>query len=179
MICDALGDAVAGLVDGELDHPGRERAQAHLLHCDDCRSDVDAQRRLKSRLVGLAARGGPEPSADLTARLLAMPVPGTEPTRQPVVVGPVRPAAVRGPARPGGPLAPATRRSGRSLRRRTTVGSALAVIGVGALIALGGPRAAGGVLPVDPGGNGFVVDYINRTVEVPMTTEPVGADLVP
>ena len=39
-----LADVVAALVDGELDHAAREKAQRHLLHCDSCRAEVDVQR---------------------------------------------------------------------------------------------------------------------------------------
>ncbi|MCW2616619.1 MAG: hypothetical protein JWN08_3613, partial [Frankiales bacterium] len=65
-----LGDVVAALVDGELDHAARERAQRHLAHCADCRAEVDAQRRLKSRLS--SASDDPSPSDALTARLLGL-----------------------------------------------------------------------------------------------------------
>ena len=50
-----LAEVVAALVDGELDHAARERAQRHLLHCDACRAEVDAQRRLKARLRHVSA----------------------------------------------------------------------------------------------------------------------------
>jgi anti-sigma factor RsiW len=181
MSCNALGDVVAALVDGELDHGARERAQSHLLHCDTCRAEVEAQRRLKARLGGLLP---PEPSPDLTARLLAMTVPGApSPGRldQPPP-GPVRPATLRPAARPAGARRPGLRRSARrgsALRRRAAVGSTLAVLGTAVLLVLGGPRADEGVVPVDPAGDGFVVDFAGRTAEVPARTEPVVADLVP
>ena len=43
-----LGERVAALADGELAHPARERALAHLAPCDACRAEVDGQRRLKA-----------------------------------------------------------------------------------------------------------------------------------
>ncbi|MCY7364907.1 MAG: zf-HC2 domain-containing protein, partial [Frankiaceae bacterium] len=50
-----LGEQVAALVDGELDHAARERAQRHLAHCVTCRAEADAHRRLKVRLHDLWA----------------------------------------------------------------------------------------------------------------------------
>ncbi|MCW2665169.1 MAG: hypothetical protein JWN57_131, partial [Frankiales bacterium] len=69
---DHLGDRVAALVDGQLDHPSRERLLAHLAHCAPCRTQVEAQRRLKASLRELGARPM-LPSDELTARLLALP----------------------------------------------------------------------------------------------------------
>lgn len=183
--CSALGDALAALVDGELDHDARERAQSHLLHCPGCRAEADAQRRQKALLSGLV---GPAPSQDLTARLLAVQAPGAAlagrspgrplpaPSRP---VGAGRPAVAAGATGPAG-LRSTVRSTVRRHRRRAAVGSSLAVLGVGVLIALGGPQGGAAVAPVDPAGDGFVVDYVNRTVEVPATTvQTVRADLLP
>ena len=174
--CTAFGSALAALVDGELDHATRERAQAHLLHCDGCRTEVDAQRRLKAVLRGLTA---PEPSTALLARLAA-----------PAAGSPSRPAgAPRESVRPAGASrGPATRaphvgnRGRRGPRRRTTVGSALAVLGVGvgvAVLTLGGGQRTPGVSVV-PGERPVVVpanvDTRRRDVVV---TVPVGASLLP
>jgi anti-sigma factor RsiW len=87
-----LGQQVASLVDGELDHTRRERAQRHLAHCATCRAEVDAHRRLKSLLAGLADE--PPLPAALTARLLALPTPDGDPLRPPAPA-PVRPVTVR------------------------------------------------------------------------------------
>jgi anti-sigma factor RsiW len=65
-----LGGLVAAVVDGALDHEARERALGHLARCDDCRAEVEAQRRLKARLAQL---GTPEVPAGLAERLLALP----------------------------------------------------------------------------------------------------------
>ena len=87
-----LGDLVAGLVDGELDHQARERVQSHLVGCAGCRAERDAQFQLKARLHGDRL---PPVSADLTARLLRLAAAEENPT-----VGPSAPArAKRFPAR--------------------------------------------------------------------------------
>lgn len=152
-----LGEVAAALVDGELDHAARERAQRHLAHCADCRAEVEAQRRLKASLAQLSATA---PPPELAARLLALPVPGTDrlapapaPSSRPVTL---RPAA--GPAGTG----PRGRR--RGLRRRTAVGSAVAVLGVA--IALGSPQAPPRTA-VDPATDSFVVQHVDTTSEVP------------
>lgn len=182
--CSVLGDVLAALVDGELDHVGRERAQSHLLRCAGCRAEAEAQRRQKALLAGLS---GPAPAPDLTARLLAIPAPGSQlRSGGGVVTGrgtfAVRPSgAPRPAAAPRGASPTGLRGLVRRHRRRAAVGSSLAVLGVGVLLALGGPQG-GAPVPVDPAGDGFVVDYVNRTVEVPVTVQPAGhvtADLVP
>ena len=149
-----LGDEVAALVDGELDHAGRERAQRHLAHCDTCRAEVDVQRRLKARLSG--ASSDPAPSDALTARLLGLR-PGDDMLMR-TPVPPARPVSLRPAA---GPRAhrPSTRR--RALRRRAVLGSAVAVLGVA--LALGGPPASAPSTPVDPGTDAFVVDFVSST----------------
>jgi hypothetical protein len=65
-----LGDRLAALVDGELDHDARERVQAHLATCPRCKAEADAQRRLKSVFARAAP---PPPSAGLLARLQGLP----------------------------------------------------------------------------------------------------------
>ena len=153
-----LGELAAALVDGELDHASRERAHRHLLDCAACRAEVEAQRRLKASLAGLARNPAPPP--ELADRLLALPVPGTDR----VSTGPLRPAGPvslrsrRGPAGTG----PPTR---RGARRRTAVGSAVAALGVVAL-ALGGPPSAT-TATVDPATDSFVVQHVDTTSEVP------------
>ena len=68
-----LGAVAAALVDGELDHAGRERAQRHLAHCPACRAEVEAQRSLKAQLSGTP--GWPVPSDALTSRLMGLSTP--------------------------------------------------------------------------------------------------------
>jgi hypothetical protein len=65
-----LGDRLAALVDGELDHDARERVLAHLATCAKCKAEADAQRRLKSVFAQAA---GPQMSAGLLARLQGLP----------------------------------------------------------------------------------------------------------
>ncbi|MFJ3666224.1 anti-sigma factor family protein [Streptomyces sp. NPDC090106] len=65
-----LGDRLAALVDGELGHDSRERVLAHLATCARCRSEADAQRRLKNVFAEAAP---PPPSESFLARLQGLP----------------------------------------------------------------------------------------------------------
>jgi hypothetical protein len=65
-----LGELAAALVDGVLDHAARDRALAHVTRCPGCRTEVEAQRRIKSSLASLAGPGVP---SGLTDRLRALP----------------------------------------------------------------------------------------------------------
>ncbi|MET9496417.1 zf-HC2 domain-containing protein [Streptomyces sp. NPDC006552] len=65
-----LGDRLAALVDGELDHDARERVLAHLATCPRCKTEADAQRRLKSVFAEVAP---PPPSESFLARLQGLP----------------------------------------------------------------------------------------------------------
>ncbi|MFD5747072.1 anti-sigma factor family protein [Streptomyces sp. NPDC127033] len=72
-----LGDRLAALVDGELDHDARERVLAHLATCAKCKAEADAQRRLKNAFAQAAP---PQLSAGLLARLQGLPGgPGSGP----------------------------------------------------------------------------------------------------
>ena len=185
-----LGDVVAALADGELDHASREKAQRHLAHCASCRAEVEAQRRVKSRL-GLV--GEPDPSDGLTARLLGLAPPGPEvaavaPRLQERAVRPVTARTAPGPrletSRPAsrstvrstaGPVADA-RRAGRRLTRRAGVGSALVVIGLGAVLALGSPSSQGPSTPVDPGSDAFVAEFVTTTSGTTISESPAGLE---
>ncbi|MET8469649.1 zf-HC2 domain-containing protein [Streptomyces sp. NPDC006422] len=68
-----LGDRLAALVDGELDHDARERVLAHLATCAKCKAEADAQRRLKSVFAQAAP---PPPSESFLARLQGLPAGG-------------------------------------------------------------------------------------------------------
>jgi anti-sigma factor RsiW len=161
-----LGEVAAALVDGELDHADRERAQRHLAHCDTCRAEVDAQRRLKARMAGLE---GPGPSVELQARLLGIGAPATGlETRLPGTgkdaarpAGPVRPASLRPAARGAAATRPASRRAVR--RRRAATGTVLAALGVAAALALGGTPSRPPSTPVDPGTDAFVTEFVDVT----------------
>nr|WP_202481316.1 zf-HC2 domain-containing protein [Streptomyces sp. SID5594] len=65
-----MGDRLAALVDGELNHDARERVLAHLATCSRCKVEADAQRRLKSAFAMSAA---PSPSEGFLARLQGLP----------------------------------------------------------------------------------------------------------
>jgi hypothetical protein len=67
---DHLGGRLGALVDGELAHDDRDRALAHLAGCVQCRTLVEAERALKSRLEAMPM---PEPSARLMAALFQIP----------------------------------------------------------------------------------------------------------
>lgn len=123
-------DKLSAAVDGALDHDSRDRVYSHLVGCETCRTEVEEQRRLKTRLGLLET---PEPPAALMSRLLGVPEFGTEPREE---VRPV-PAVTLRPARSVFPAAPANRPDSRpaartSNRRRAVVvsaaGSAAAVV---------------------------------------------------
>ncbi|MFD8421217.1 anti-sigma factor family protein [Streptomyces sp. NPDC059466] len=65
-----LGDRLSALVDGELGHESRERVLAHLATCAKCKSEADAQRRLKNVFAEVAP---PPPSESFLARLQGLP----------------------------------------------------------------------------------------------------------
>jgi hypothetical protein len=65
-----LGDRLSALVDGELGHDSRERVLAHVATCAKCKSEVDAQRRLKNVFAEVAP---PAPSESFLARLQGLP----------------------------------------------------------------------------------------------------------
>ncbi|MFD9910344.1 anti-sigma factor family protein [Streptomyces sp. NPDC059063] len=70
-----LGDRLAALVDGELGHDARERVLAHLATCPKCKTEADAQRRLKSVFAQTAP---PPPSESFLARLQSLPGSGID-----------------------------------------------------------------------------------------------------
>jgi anti-sigma factor RsiW len=88
---DHLGSRLGALVDGELAHDDRDRALAHLTGCVQCRTLVEAERRLKGQL---AAMPMPEPSARLMAALFQIPQ----------ALGPGEPPSVPPPPASGGLL---------------------------------------------------------------------------
>ncbi|MFD9824980.1 anti-sigma factor family protein [Streptomyces violascens] len=65
-----LGDRLAALVDGELDHDARERVLSHLATCAKCKAEADAQRNLKNVFAQAAP---PPPSEGFLARLQGLP----------------------------------------------------------------------------------------------------------
>jgi anti-sigma factor RsiW len=128
-------DKLSAVVDGALDHDSRDKVLSHLVGCDSCRSEVDAQRRLKARIAALES---PEPSTDLMQRLMGVssfsPEPREEirPVLTPVVsLFPQRsafPAGRTGATRPGSP------RTTRSRRRTGVLGAAGSAAAVASLL---------------------------------------------
>lgn len=78
-----LGDRLAAFVDGELADDARDRVQAHLATCPQCKAAATEQRRLKSVVAGSEL---PAISAGLLARLQGLAACGPD-----------------GPGGPGGP----------------------------------------------------------------------------
>ncbi|WP_333769049.1 zf-HC2 domain-containing protein [Streptomyces sp. IBSBF 2435] len=70
-----LGDRLAAFVDGELADDARDRVQAHLATCPQCKAAATEQRRLKSVV---AASELPTISAGLLARLQGLGACGTK-----------------------------------------------------------------------------------------------------
>ena len=137
-----LGPAATAFVDGQLDHRRRDEVMAHLLHCDGCRNDVQAVRRLKDAMRGAE----PPVPFDLSLRLIA-----TASTIQTAPIG--RPAV----------------RKHRPFRR-TAVGGALVALGVGGTLALAGPPPVSTPpAKVDPSSVRFVLDHATTSGEVPFT----------
>ncbi|MGW7312832.1 anti-sigma factor family protein [Streptomyces sp. NPDC054854] len=143
-----LGDRLAALVDGELNHDARERVLAHLATCAKCKAEADAQRRLKTMFVESAP---PPVSAGLLARLQGLPGGGIDGLSGPP--GASGPSGVsRGPGLappPGGEpfggfayAAPAAAREGFRVHEVARPRRRLAFVAAGAVslaaIALGG-----------------------------------------
>jgi anti-sigma factor RsiW len=142
-----LGPAVTAFVDGELDHGTRDEVLAHLTHCQPCRAEVDALRRLKQTLRS-------EPTAvpgDLTSRLLASSFSA----------GSTTPVAVPR-------LSPLHRRPSKHSRlRRTAMRGTLVALGLGGALSLAGPPPSGPVAPVDPTNAGFIREHTATSNELP------------
>ncbi|GAA1602195.1 hypothetical protein GCM10009789_65450 [Kribbella sancticallisti] len=151
-------DKLSAVVDGELDHDSRDKVLGHLVICDSCRSEVDAQRRLKTRL---AATPDPEPSLDLMQRLMGVPSFSTEPREEvrPVVT----PAVSLFPQRSAFPASrtDATRPGSRTTRSRRRTG----VLG-----AAGSAAAVASLL-----GTAFVLGDPARTEQPPALQPPVAS----
>ncbi|MBE1611787.1 zf-HC2 domain-containing protein [Actinopolymorpha pittospori] len=170
--------SLSALVDGELDHESRDEILAHLAHCDDCRAQVDAERRVKSLLSGMP---DPAPSASLQAGLLALadsgrpgdlhtPAPSRGPLRS---SRPGSPAGTRPPGQPG------TRRPRRAAglpgrsRRRLTVGvagaAAMASMALVTAFAVGGGPPTRDEVSVVPPVERYAVEHAGTASEVPLS----------
>lgn len=169
-------DKLSAVVDGELDHDSRDRVLGHLVICDTCRSEVDAQRRLKTRL---AATPDPEPSLDLMQRLMG--VSSFSPELREEVRPVVTPAVSLFPQRSAFPAArtDATRPGSRTTRsrRRTGVlgaaGSAAAVASLlGTAFVLGDPARSEQPPALQPPVASFSADHAAATNGAPFA-DPV------
>jgi anti-sigma factor RsiW len=169
-----LRDRLAALVDGELDHDGRDRVLAHLAACDECRREADDLRALKARLARLS---DPPAPPELIARLLALGPPAPTPPPDPPCGPPPGSAVAPGTARPRGPRRPRRRprrhrgstRPGLGRPRATRfalVGGALAAAALGTAFAVGGPAAAPPSAVVPPAGS-YAVEHPTTAREVP------------
>ncbi|TDD13372.1 zf-HC2 domain-containing protein [Kribbella turkmenica] len=152
-------DKLSAVVDGALDHDSRDKVLSHLVGCDSCRAQVDAQRRLKARMAALET---PEPSTDLMQRLMGVSSFSPEPREEvrPVLTPamslfPQRsafPAARTGATRPGAP------RTTRSRRRTGVLGAAGSAAAVASLL-----------------GTAFVVGDPSRQEQPPALQPPVAS----
>jgi anti-sigma factor RsiW len=168
-------DKLSAVVDGELDHDSRDKVLSHLVGCETCRSEVDAQRRLKARL---AAAEPMEPSSDLMQRLMGVPSFSTEPREEvrpvvtPVSLFPQRsafPAGRTGATRPGSRVSRARRRTGVL----GAAGSAAAVASLlGTAFVLGDPARTEQPPVLQPPVASFSADHAAATNGAPFT-DPV------
>jgi len=145
-----LGDLISDLVDDRLPALDRERAEAHLSGCAECRELVSAEREVKRRLGALSAAipasGLP---AGLLQRLSVIPT-APPPPPGPFAVSSDRPSS----SRPGGlrpPSAPWSTGPGRAGRRWTRYGRTAAVSLLGAAGAMAAAVVVGSVWPAASG----------------------------
>lgn len=158
------GDLLSAYVDGELDHPTRERVQSHLLECQACRRESEVLRALKLQL-SWAQTESPVPPDELTARLMALEVPDMDPAARtaPVEVrtSSIRPRRVRPDGQFRGPSGPAGRR-----RRRRLTGGVLVGLILATAFAVGGPATPRETtVPVDPAADAFLVDFLGTSAD--------------
>jgi anti-sigma factor RsiW len=170
-------DKLSAVVDGELDHDSRDKVLSHLVGCDSCRAEVDAQRRLKARMTALKSS---EPSSDLMQRLMGVSSFSPEPREEirPVLTPAVSlfpqrsafPAARTGASRPGAP------RATRSRRRTGVLGAAGSAAAVASLLGtafvVGDPSRQEQPPTLQPPVASFSSDHASTTSEAPFS-DPV------
>ncbi|WP_308201308.1 anti-sigma factor family protein [Carbonactinospora thermoautotrophica] len=185
-----LGDRVADLVDGELDHDARDRALAHLAGCALCRAEVEAARELKARLRALASPGLP---AGLTDRLMGIGETGLPPVPKapdnlpllgfgglpgnggfPTEVLPIALIGGRSDAPCSGPAVP---RRSRMRRFRLVTASALSLTAAALTTAFAVGEQTGGNpgTPVVPPVSQFTLDHARTAGQVPFLEPGMGA----
>src|SRR3954463_14044693 len=171
-------DKLSAVVDGELDHDSRDKVLSHLVGCDTCRLEVDAQRRLRARMAALEA---PEPSTVLMQRLMGVSSFSTEPREEVLPV--LTPAATLFPQRSAFPAGrtggtrPGASRNSRSRRRTGVLGAAgSAAAGaspLGTSFVGGGPAPSGAPPPtLQPPVASFSSDHASTSGGAPFA-DPV------
>ncbi|MEV0801735.1 zf-HC2 domain-containing protein [Kribbella sp. NPDC050281] len=169
-------DKLSAVVDGELDHDSRDKVLSHLVSCDTCRAEVDAQRRLKARM---ATQELPEPSTDLMQRLMGVSSFSMEPREEvrPVLTPavslfPQRSAFPAGRSGSTGP-APRTTRSRRRTGVLTAASSAAAVASLlGTAFVVGDPARSEQPPALQPPVASFSADHASTTSGAPFA-DPV------
>lgn len=176
-----LGDRLAALIDGELDHDARDRVLAHLTGCGECRREADAYRRLKAELGHLT---GPPPSSELMHRLLSMAGPAG-PMPRPAPTAPARNLLRPGRAGPGSfgasaaALAAGAHRGRGGRLRYALVGAvSLGTLALGASFAAGGSAGNGGARPVTPPVEVYAFEHAVTVGEVPVVYPGAGTGAV-
>lgn len=148
-----LGEAAAALVDGVLSHHSRDLALAHIAHCDTCRTEVEQQRALKSRLSALGGSRLDVPTS-LVASLINI---GQEPA----------PASQLPPPAMAPRFAPPVYLPRRRLTLAAAAGFGIAA-SAGALVALGSAENEPG-RPVQPQLATLLNQHAATSGEVPIT----------
>jgi len=169
-------DKLSAVVDGALDHDSRDRVLSHLVSCDSCRAEVDAQRRLKARIAALES---PDPSTDLMQRLMGVSAFSPEPREEirpvltPVSLFPQRSAF---PAGRSGGTRPGTLRTPRSRRRTGVLGAAGSAAAVASLLGtafvVGDPARSEQPPALQPPVTSFSADHASTTSGTPFA-DPV------
>jgi hypothetical protein len=168
-----LGTRVSALVDGELGHEARDRALAHVAHCQQCRHQLEAERAVKALL---STTPTPPPSAGLLTTLTGLAEPGgpVGPRSRPMPLGPVVPTL---PPPGRGPLGSRrdARRPGagsprRAHRARYAAAGALSVAGLllGTAFAAGGSGAGSDAPAVVPPAAELSVEHAATTSGLPL-----------
>lgn len=110
-------EVVAALVDGELGRGAEHRAKVHLVHCQECRNEVRAQRQAAERLRSSDHLDGVHISGNLMDRLTQIPTVVSEDDTcsgaakgEPTGHDPVGPDGYRRPETFTGRMAAAARR---------------------------------------------------------------------
>ncbi|MBU4335702.1 MAG: zf-HC2 domain-containing protein, partial [Actinobacteria bacterium] len=67
-----LGPLISDLLDGRLDPADAERAFMHLAGCTRCARELMDAREVRAALTEVAGLAPPQPTCDLTARLLSL-----------------------------------------------------------------------------------------------------------